>query len=407
MTVIVGLLDVRPLRTSPAFRRIWVSTSLAGIGGQMTVVAVLFQVWEMTHSALAVGTIGLVKAIPMVVFGQIGGVLADSVDRRRLTIVTTTGQIVSASLLAVQALAGWDSVWAVFGLVALLASFGAVGAPARRTFAIRLLPAAQVSAAMALMHVSFQAAMLAGPAIGGGVIAQWGVTGCYLVNAATFVGALYGVVRLPTLRPDGDGGSPGVRAIWEGWRFIAKERVLRGTLLSDTLATVMAMPVALFPVINDERFGGRPETLGLFLSAIAAGGMAAGAFSGAVTRSSRLGAIMLASAIVWGAAIAGFGLSGHAWLGLGFLVIAGAADTVAVISRGAIIQLATPDARRGRVSAAELLIGVAGPDLGNYRGGVVAGVTSATFALASGGLICVVGVAALALMNKPLRRFTQ
>lgn len=402
-----GLLDVRPLRTSPAFRRIWVSTSLARVGGQMTFVAVLYQVWELTHSAVAVGTIGLAKAIPMVVFGQIGGALADAVDRRGLTILTTSGQIVSAGLLAAQALAGWDSVWVVFGLVALLASCGAVGAPARRTFAVRLLPAAQVSAAMALMQVSFQVAMLAGPAIGGVVIAQIGVAGCYVVDAATFVGALYGVVRLPTLRPDGDAGSTGVRAIREGWRFLARERVLRGTLLSDALATVMAMPIALFPVINDERFGGRPETLGLFLSAIAVGGMAAGAFSGAVTRSARLGAIMLASAIAWGAAIAGFGLSGHAWLGLGFLVIAGAADTIAVISRGAIIQLATPDSHRGRVSAAELMIGVAGPDLGNYRGGVVASVTSATFALASGGLICVVGVAALALVNKPLRRFRQ
>lgn len=113
---------------------------------------------------------------------------------------------------------------------------------------------------MVLMQVSFQVAMLAGPAIGGVVIAQVGVAGCYAVDTATFVDALYGVVRLPTLRPDGGAGSPGVRAIWQGWRFIAEERVLRGTLLSDALATVMAMPVALFPVINDERFGGRPET---------------------------------------------------------------------------------------------------------------------------------------------------
>jgi hypothetical protein len=189
-----------------------------------------------------------------------------------------------------------------------------------------------------------------------------------------------------------------------GWRFIAGRPVLTGAFLTDVLATVLAMPIALFPVVNAERFGGGPQTLGLFLSAIAVGGITAGLASGAVTRTPRPGAVMLAAAGLWGLALAAFGLAPSVWLALGCLAVAGAADTVSVISRGALVQLATPDAYRGRVSAVEHVVGIAGPDLGNFRAGVVAGVTSAGVAAVSGGLLCVLGIAAVAATNPALRR---
>jgi MFS family permease len=181
--------------------------------------------------------------------------------------------------------------------------------------------------------------------------------------------------------------------------------VLRGAFLTDALATVLAMPIALFPMVVAQRFGGAPQTLGLLFSAIAVGGVVAGALSGAVTRSRRPGSTMLAAATVWGLGIAGFGLAGQLWLVLLCLAVAGAADTVSVISRGTVVQLATPDSHRGRVSAVEHVIGVAGPDLGTFRGGLVAGLTSAAFAAVSGGLLCVLGVALVAARNPALRRF--
>jgi MFS family permease len=292
VSLLDSLIDTRPLRSSPAFRRLWVGTSLSTLRGQLTVVAVLYQAWELTGSPVAVGTIGLAHAVPMVVFGSIGGSLADAVDRRRLVLLTTTGQILAAGLLAGQALAGPGSLWAC----------GALGAPARRTFAARLLPGDQVGAGIALTHLSFQVAILVGPALAGVVTAQWGVSVCYVLDALTFGAALYGVLGLPSLHPLGEGevARPGLRTVWAGWRFIGSQPVLSGAFLSDVLATVMAMPVALFPVINQERFGGRPETLGLFLSAVAVGGITAGAASGAVTRSRRPAAVMLAAAGVWG-----------------------------------------------------------------------------------------------------------
>ncbi|TWF74703.1 putative MFS family arabinose efflux permease [Pseudonocardia hierapolitana] len=398
------LVDARPLRSSPPFRRVWAGTALSTLGGQLAVVAVLHQTWELTASPVAVGAIGLAQAVPMVVFGIVGGALADAVDRRRLVLGTTLGQMVAAGLLAAQAFAGLDSLAVLLGLVALQSACGALGAPARRTFAARLLPADQVGAGLALFNLGFQVSMLVGPAIAGVVAAAWGVGACYAVDTLTFVAALYGVARLPALPPDGTVTRPGLAAVVAGWRFIAGRPALAGAFLTDLIATVLAMPIALFPVLNADRFGGDPQTLGLFLSAIAVGGIVAGLASGPVTRAHRLGLVMLAAAGVWGVALAAFGMAPALWQALGCLAVAGAADTVSVISRGALVQLATPDAYRGRVSAVEDIVGMAGPYLGNFRAGLVAGATTAGFAAISGGLLCVLGVAAVAMATPALRR---
>lgn len=116
------------------------------------------------------------------------------------------------------------------------------------------LPADQVGAGIALTNLAFQTAMLIGPAIAGVVVAQWGVAACYLLDELTFAAALYGVLRLPAMRPQGETARPGARAIWEVWRFIIGKPLLHKALLSDVLATVTAMPMALFPLINSERF---------------------------------------------------------------------------------------------------------------------------------------------------------
>ncbi len=398
------LLDVRPLGV-PAFRRLWVGTSLSATGGQIASVAVLYQVWEMTHSPVWTGAVGLARAVPLVVLGLVGGVLADALDRRSLVQWTMAAQVLTALGLAAQALAGLESLVVLLLLVALQAAFGALGAPAQRTFPVRLLGRSLVAAGIALQHLSFQVAMLAGPALAGVILGQWGLTPPYLVQAAAFLAALYAVVRLPAMPPTGPGSGRGVRAVVDGARFIARRPVLGGLYATDLIATLLAMPIALFPMINEQRFGGNPETLGLFLSAIAVGGMLAGLFSGTLTRSDRPGLVQLWAAGIWGAALAVFGLVGPLWLALGMLAVAGAADTVSVIARGAAVQLATPDSHRGRVTSVEHVIGVAGPELGNFRAGVVAGLAGAAFAATSGGLVCLVGIAVIAAANRPLREF--
>jgi MFS family permease len=410
MSVLRGLVDPAPLRVSAPWRRLWIGTTVSGIGSQMTTVAVLYQVWQLTGSAAWVGVLGLANAAPMIVFGLAGGGLADSADRRRLVLLTTGGLVAVGVLLAGQAAVpgeGAGRLWLLLGLVALQTCFSALGSPARRSFTALLLPRELVGAGVALDHVAFQVSMLVGPAIAGAVLAAWGVAACYALDVLSFAVGFYGVWRLPALVSAVPGEERGGRArlVAEGWRYVARQPVLRGAVATDLLATVLAMPISLFPAVNAQRYGGSPQTLGLFLSAIAVGGIVAGGASGLVTRARRAGVVMVGAACVWGAGLAAFGLAGPLWLALACLAVAGAADTVSVISRGTLLQLATDDAHRGRVSSVELVVGVGGPDLGNLRGGLVAGLTSPAVALVSGGLLCLLGVAAVAATGRDLLRF--
>jgi MFS family permease len=399
------LLDLRPLRSSPAFRRLWIGTTASGLSGQVVTVAVLFQVWELSRSPAWVGAVGVAEALPLIVFGLFGGVLADAVDRRRLVLATSTGAATAAGLLAVQASAGLRSLAVVLVLVAAQSACQALGAPARRTFVARLLPRELVPSGVALNHVSFQLAMLAGPALAGLVLAGWGLTACYLADVAAAAVAFYGVARLPAMRPEGTAGAVSLRATWDGWRFLLHRPELSGAVATDLAATVLAMPVALFPVVNAERFDGDPRTLGLFLSAIGVGGVVTGLASGTFARARRPGRVMLVAVAVWGAALAGFGVVAALLPTLACLAVAGAADTVAVVSRGTLVQLATPDAYLGRVTSVENVVGTGGPGLGNARAGAVAGLFSAPVAAVSGGLACLATVAVLAAVNPVLRRW--
>jgi MFS family permease len=397
------LLDASPLRTT-AFRRLWIGRSVSALGGQLTVVAVMYQVWESTHSPLWSGAVAVVSAVPMVLVGLWGGGLVDRGDRRRIVLLATTGQLGCSLLLAAQA-AMQPSLAAVFALLAVQTGFLAVSQPATQTFTPRLLPPDKVAAGLALSRLGGQAAMLGGPAIAGVLVGYGGLAACYLVDAVTFAAGLYGVFGVPPMRPFGVAARRGARGVLDGLRFVAREPTVRGAMITDLAATAFAMPVSLFPVVNQERFGGDPRTLGLFLSAIAVGGAVASVFSGTFTRRPRPGAVMVGAAACWGASLAVFGVARSPWLGLGMLVVAGAADTVTVVSRGTLIQLATPDELRGRISSVELIVGISGPDLGNLRAGAVAQVTSASVALVSGGLACLAALAANVATSRGLLTF--
>ncbi|WP_330476985.1 MFS transporter [Streptomyces platensis] len=401
-----ALLDVTPLRRSAPFRRLWLGQALSRLGGQMTLVTVMYQVWQTTHSTVWTGAVGLAQAVPLVVLGLFIGSLVDRVDRRKFYLIMTAGQAGCVLLLALQGLVGQFPTAAVLLLVAVESCFTAGSAPASRTFIPRLLPEEQRAAGVALNRISFQGAMLAGPALGGLILGRLGVGGCYLIDALTFAAAFYGAFGLPRMSPGDEPARPGLRGVADGLAFLVRTPVIRGALLTDLATTVLSMPISLFPQINAERFGDNPRTLGLFLTAVAVGGVAASLFAGSFTRLSRPGLVMLGGSATWGAALALFGLSSDPWTGLAFLALAGATDTVSVVSRSALVQLHTPDELLGRVSAAEQIVGQAGPDLGNLRGGLVADATSGTTALVSGGLLCIGAVALVGTATPGLRWFS-
>lgn len=398
-------MDLRPLRESPDFRRLWAGSLLSALGGQMTGFAVVLQIYTLTHSAIAVGAVGLAMAIPALVFGLAGGSLIDAVDRRMLVLVTSGCLAVVSVLFAVQAYAGLTQVWPLYCLVAVQSLLGAVNGPARRTFLPRLLAPERVPAGAALNMFAFHISATAGPALAGVVAAAWGLKVCYLVDSIGFAAALYGIIRLPSMPPEGGGTRPGPRAVGEGLRFIVRERVIGGAFLADMNAMVLGMPFALFPVINAERFGGAAQTLGLLTSAVAVGGVAGTVLSGWVGRVSRQGRAMLVAGAVWGAGLTGFGLAHSLWAALVLLAVAGAADVLSVVFRTSIVQVSTPDRFRGRVAAAEYVVGVGCPHLGNFRAGAVGSLTSPTAAAIGGGLTTIAGTLLIALTTPALVRY--
>jgi MFS family permease len=401
------LADIRPLREHPAFRRLWIGTTLSAVGGALTTFGVPLQVYDITRSPFAVGAIGIAQVIPTVTIGLLGGAVADAVDRRKLVLVASTCNAAVSAGLAAQAFAGLRSVWLLYALVAVSSSVSAINAPARRTFIPSLLPADQLAAGLALNRLSFQIMLTVGPGLAGLITAapHLGLSACYLIDAASFACSLYGVARMPALPRPGAIARPGPRAVAEGVRFIGRSHVLVGAFLADLNATIFGLPVALFPAINAERFGGDPRTLGLLTVAIGVGGLVSGALSGPVGRITRQGRAMLCAVAIWGAAFAGFAIATTLWLTLLMLAIAGAADTFTVIFRGAIVQQTTPAELRGRVTAADYVVGVSGGQLGNLEAGALGSLTSPVISTLSGGLITVAGAVVIGLALPAFTRY--
>ena len=306
---------------------------------------------------------------------------------------------------ALQAFAGNTNVWVLYALSAADSLFAAVSGPARRTLAPRLLPTQMIPAAQALTMMAMHLSMLGGPLLAGLVVPLGGVKACYVIDAVTFLATFYGVFRLPPMRPEGEPLRPGVEALLAGVRFVGRSRVLTGVLLSDITATLFAMPIALYPAINADRFGGSPRTLGLLSAGLAIGGIIGTVFSGPIGRVQRQGFAMLVSAAVWGGALTGFGLVHALVPTMAFLIAAGIADVISVVLRSTIVQVATPDVFRGRVNAVELMVGGNVPQLGNFRAGFVAQATSPAFSAASGGLMSLASAGVIGMLLPAISRF--
>jgi MFS family permease len=415
------LTDITPLRRYPAFRRLWLGSMASLTGSAMTTFAVSLQVFRLTRSSAAVGGIGLAVLIPLLVITLPGGSLADRVDRRRLILLSTAGQAAeSAALLGLTVfgtVSGSTVLWVLYALVAVNSALIALSAPAQQTLLPRLVSAEQRPAALALNRIVFQVVLIAGPALAGVVTAAAGLRGCYLADVLSYAGALWGVGRLPAMPPENspspdsqasEAAAPkksGLALTREGLAFIRRTPVLCGAFAADVNATFFGLPISLFPAINAARFAGDPRTLGLFSTAIGVGGLISAVFAGPLRHASRLGLIMLACVAVWGGAFAVFAVAPSLWLTLAALATAGLADTFTVVVRGTIVQAATPDQFRGRVNAADFLVGAGGGQLGSVEAGVVGSLTTPVISALSGGLLTIAGVVAIGAVLPGFRRY--
>lgn len=398
--------DITPLRESREFRLTWLSQLATTGGRQIVIVAVPYQVYLLTHSSLAVGLLGLFQAVPIVVAGLYGGALADRFDRRRLQLIGK-GLVALASLaLALGAIGQRAPVWFIYLVVAFAAAASTIDQSARSASVPRLVSRRLLPSAMSLSQALFQSASIIGPAVAGLILAHAGPSWAYAVDVACFLPGAALIQRLAPQPPlAGHGVVLGWRAPAEALRHVRHNRVLLGIFGADLVAMIFGMPTAVFPALALSVLRIGPGGLGLLYAAPAAGALVASLLSGWVRGVRRQGLAVVIAIVVWGAAIAGFGLAGGAlWLGLPLLALAGAADLVSAIFRSTILQLSIPDHLRGRMSAFQLMVVTTGPRLGDLEAGAVAALVNPVFSVVSGGLACVVGIALLAIALPELRR---
>ena len=386
--------DLGPLRRYPAFRRLFIGQTISTFGSEIAAVAAPYQLYQLTHSTLQVGLLSLCELFPLLTLTIAGGAIADAVDRRRMLLITETLLALVALGFAANAALPEPRVWAIYVLTTLAMSVFSLGVAGMNTVIPRLVEPHELLTANAIENVYGSTTNVAGPAVGGLLIAVLGLKGAYLLDAATFAGSLWSIWRLPPLRPLHDVERPSLRTIKEGFRFVRVKPVLLGMFLVDSNAMLFGMPRALFPALA----GGKAGVLGLLYAAPYAGALAASVLSGWIRHVRRQGLVVAIAAAVWGVAIAAFGFSDETlWLALLMLAAAGAADNVSAVLRGTILWTVTPDHLRGRVSGIEFAQVAATPALGNVEAGLVASLTSVRFSIVSGGLACVVGTFIVAL----------
>nr|WP_233149997.1 MFS transporter [Kineosporia sp. A_224] len=389
------MVDLTPLRTSRDFRLLLVAGTVTYLGAMVTYVALPWQLYALTGSNLAVGMLGAVELVPLVVFGLWGGAIADHYDRRTVLVTTTVAQVALTALLLVNAHLPTPQVWALYVVGALLSAVTAAHRPSREALLPRVVRHDELPGALALSSIGMQTGLLAGPAIGGLILASGGATWAYAVDV---VGLSVAAVLYVGLRPAPvtDGGTPpSVAGIVEGIRYAAGRRDLLGTYVIDMVAMFLAMPVVLFPAFATDVLR-QPELLGLLYSAGTAGSLVATATSGWTARVHHHGRVVVVAAACWGLATAAAGLASAAWLVLVFFALAGAADMVSALFRQIIWNQTIPDERRGRLAGIEMLSYSVGPLGGQVRAGVVADGFGVRTSIVSGGVLCAVGVVATA-----------
>ncbi|RZQ63297.1 MFS transporter [Amycolatopsis suaedae] len=397
------VVDTRPLRI-PAFRRLWLTTIVTAIGSQLTAVAVPKQVFDITQSSGWVGLSGAVALVPLLIFGLWGGAIADTVDRRKLLMVTNTGIAVTAVLLWAQAFVELNSVWVVLLLLGVNQAFFAINMPTRNAVVARLVPDELMPPAVALSSTMATFGAVFGPMAAGALLPVVGLPVLYLVDAVALIFTLWAVWLLPPLPPlSGQVRRAGLRDVVDGFRYLATQKVLLASFLLDIIAMVAGMPRALFPEMAERTFGDPPGgglALGWLYAAIPAGAMLIGLTSGWLTKVSRHGVAVVVSIAAWGLSVVGFGLSGSLWLAVVFLVLAGASDMVSAIFRMAILQSAATDEMRGRTQGTFTVVVAGGPRIADVtHGWAAAGVGTA--AAATGGGVLVLVLLAVAVLLLP------
>ncbi len=400
-------IDVGPLRASRDFRLLWIGEVVSVTGQQVTAVALLIQIFALTHSTLAVGAIGAVEFFPLLLGGLVGGPLIDRTDKRLLLLVTQFSLAATSGVLLYGALIHHPPLWLLYIAAGISSGLSGIDAPTRTATVPTLIDRETLPAAISLNFVMWNIAVIAGPALGGIVVGSAGVAWAYGIDLATYAVAVVLVLRMRRVPPAPTAEAPGPwRSLKEGFGYLRGRSVLQSTFSIDLFAMVFGLPEALFPVLALHQFRRGPGAVGYLFSAAAIGALLASLFNGWIGRVRHQGRAVIWAVVVWGAAVTAFGLTGHRfYLALVLLAVAGGADAISAVFRSTILQSTVPDELRGRLSSIHFLVVAGGPKLGYLESGAVADLITPAFAVVSGGLACVVGAALVAILVPEFRRY--
>ena len=409
------LLDISPLRRSRDLRALVAGQAVSVLGTQMAAVAVPYQVYRLTGSSLDVGLVSLAALLPLLAGSLLGGAIVDAVDRRRLLIGVSVALAAVTAGLALNA-SSHPSLWPVFLCSSAAAGLGTFEDAALGAVLPNLVRRSEVPAANAMFQALFQFGLVVGPALAGLLLAGTGIRFVYWIDCGSFGAAAAAALAIAPQPPAGGGQPPGLRSVLDGLRFVRGWPAIQGAFAIDLNATIFGLPRALFPALAATALGGGPATLGLLYAAPGAGALAGALTTGWVGRVRRQGRAVVIAVIVWGAAIAAFGVVTRLPaalavpaavalpVALALLAVAGWADVISSVFRSTIVQLAVPDALRGRLTGLQISVVTGGPLLGDVEAGAVAAAFGDTVSVVTGGLACVAGALLLAGLLPDFRR---
>jgi MFS family permease len=366
------------------------------------------QVFEITGSTVAVGVVGLVEVVPLIVFSIVGGAITDRMDRRALIFRTQLGLMVTSLVLAYISFGSDPSVLWIYALTAIASALNAIDRPARAAMTPNLVAPDKLAAAMALRQVVFQTTLILGPALGGVMIASLGgaVEWVYLFDGLSFIAAIVALKWVPPSVPRFDPDQSHLQSVREGMGYVLRNPLALSIFGIDLIAMIFGMPRAVFPELAKESFGMGAEGVGLLFAAPSLGALVAALTTGWVSSVRRQGVAVLWAVAAWGAAITLAGLSVFSLvLTLVFLALAGAADVVSAVFRATMLQETTPDALRGRISAVSIMVVTGGPRIGDFEAGLVGGIAGAPASIVIGGVACLLGTGAMAAWSPSLARY--
>jgi predicted MFS family arabinose efflux permease len=399
------LVDTTPLRESRDFRLLFIGQLISVIGTQLTVVAIPYQVYSMTHSTLQVGAISLAQLFPFLAGALSAGPIGYSVDKRRIMVWTALALMLTSGAMAVNAAVAHPSLAVLYVVSALAAGLFGFSSTARSAAVPGMVERRHLAAAAALTQIVFQVGVIVGPALSG-LLLGIGLPLVFGLDAASFVVAAITSAMLHPIPPAHDaGGLSPWQSTREGLRYLRSRQALQGVYLIDINAMVFGMPRALFPAMAGAVFGGGTITLGFLYAAPGVGALIGAVTTGWVANLRRQGWAVIVAVSVWGAAIAVFGFTDSLWIALVLLAVAGWADVISAVLRNTMLQSSIPERFRSRMSSIQMAVVQGGPRLGDMESGAVASLTSIEFSVVSGGFACIVGAAVIGALLPVFRRY--